>query len=131
MATTESGKPLPVPDDASAPFFEATTRGKLLLQRCDACRAWMWPVHPRCVECFSPRVSWAEASGRATLFTFAVVHQLYDPSFADEIPYNVAVVELEEGVRMTTNVVGCAKDELRIGMPLEMTFERLSDEVAL
>ena len=59
------------------------------------------------------------------------MHQVYDPAFADEVPYNIAVVELDEGVRMTTNVVGCANEELQIGMPLEVTFERVSEDVAI
>jgi uncharacterized OB-fold protein len=59
------------------------------------------------------------------------MHQVYDPAFADEVPYNIAVVELDEGVRMTANVVGCANEELRIGMPLVVTFEQVSEEVAI
>ena len=59
------------------------------------------------------------------------MHQVYDPAFADEVPYNIAVVELDEGVRMTTNVIGCANEELWIGMPLEVTFEQLTEEVAI
>ena len=59
------------------------------------------------------------------------MHQVYDPAFAQDVPYNIAVVELDEGVRLTTNVVGCPNDELWIGMPLEVTFERVSDEVAI
>ena len=59
------------------------------------------------------------------------MHQVYDPAFAQEVPYNIAVVELDEGVRLTTNIVGCANAELRIGMALEVTFEPISDDVAI
>ncbi len=89
------------------------------------------PLRPRCVQCFSADLEWAPAAGRGTLYSFALMHQVYDPAFAEDVPYNIAVVELDEGVRMTTNVVGCANEELWIGMPLEVTFEHVSEEVAI
>jgi uncharacterized OB-fold protein len=131
-------KPAPVPDEASRPFFNGARRGELLLRRCGACGTFMsptgglgTPLRPRCVSCFSGDLEWAPASGRGTLYSFALMHQVYDPAFADEVPYNIAVVELDEGVRMTANVVGCANEELRIGMPLVVTFEQVSEEVAI
>ena len=131
-------KPVPVPDEASRPFFDGARRGVLLLRRCCACGTFMsptgglgTPLRPRCIGCFSADLEWAPAGGRGTLYSFALMHQVYDPAFADEVPYNIAVVELDEGVRMTANVVGCANDELRIGMPLVVTFEQVSEEVAI
>jgi hypothetical protein len=131
-------KPVPVPDEASRPFFAAARRGVLLLRRCAACGTFMsptggigTPLRPRCVSCFSGELEWAPAGGRGTLYSFALMHQVYDPAFAQDVPYNIAVVELDEGVRLTTNVVGCPNDELWIGMPLEVSFERVSDEVAI
>jgi uncharacterized OB-fold protein len=123
-------------DEASRPFFAAASEGVLLIRRCRACAAFMsptgglgTPLRPRCVRCFSAELEWAPAGGRGTLYSFAIQHQVYDPAF--EVPYNLAVVELDEGVRLTTNVVGCTDDELSIGMPLEVTFERLSEEVSI
>jgi uncharacterized protein len=131
-------KPVPIPDDASRPFFDGARDGVLLLRRCRDCGTFMSPTggigtppRPRCVDCFSADLEWAPAAGRGALYSFALMHQVYDPAFADEVPYNIAVVELDEGVRMTTNVVGCANEELSIGMPLEVTFERVSEEVAI
>jgi uncharacterized OB-fold protein len=128
-------KPVPVPDEASAPFFDGALQGRLMLLRCRACATFMSPTaylrvprRPRCLHCFSADLDWAPSSGRATLYSFALVHQLYDEAFAAEIPYNIAVVETEEGVRLTTQVVG---ERLEIGMPLEVIFERVSDEVAI
>jgi uncharacterized protein len=136
--TETSSKPIPIPDEHSRPFFDGARRGVLLLRRCQACGTFMsptggigTPLRPRCLTCFSAELAWTPASGRATLYSFALMHQVYDPAFADEVPYNIAVVELDEGVRMTTNVVGCANEELWIGMPLEVTFEQVSDEVAI
>jgi uncharacterized protein len=136
--TTTPARPVPIPDEQSRPFFDAAREGVLLLLRCDDCGTFMsptggigTPLRPRCVRCFSAALAWAPSGGRGTLYSFALMHQVYDPAFADEVPYNIAIVELEEGVRLTTNVVGCANAELSIGMALEVTFERVSDEVAI
>jgi uncharacterized protein len=139
MTTTAApAKLVPVPDDASAAFFDGALQGRLMLLRCRACGTFMSPTgylrvprRPRCVGCFSAELEWAASSGRATLYSFAIMHQLYDEAFAAEIPYNIAVVETEEGVRLTSQVVDCPGDQLEIGMPLEVTFERMSDDVAV
>jgi len=138
MATTESKKPIPVPDEESQPFFDGARDGKLMILRCRVCSHPMWgtshsgsmPVTTRCHSCFSNELEWVPASGKATLYSFAVMHQPY-PGFEDEVPYNIALVELEEGVRCISNVVDCDNDELEIGMPLEVTFEAWNDDVSL
>jgi len=89
------------------------------------------PVRPRCVACHAGDLEWAASTGRATLYSFAVVHQIYDEAFAADVPYNIAVVETDEGVRLTAQVVDCPNEALAIGMALDVTFERLSDEVAI
>jgi uncharacterized protein len=127
-AGVQPQRPVPTPDEASAPFFAGAARGELMLQRCNACGAFMWPVKSRCVECFSGDVEWAPAGGRAVLYSFAVVHQRY-PGF-DE-PYVVATVETPEGVRFNTGIVGADPGELEIGMPLEVVFDAVSDDVVV
>jgi len=127
-ANVRSQRPVPTPDEASAPFFAGAARGELMLQRCGACGAFMWPVRPRCVECFSGDLEWAPASGRALLYSFAVVHQRY-PGF-DE-PYVVATVETPEGVRFNTSIVGAEPEELEIGMALEVVFDPVSADVVV
>jgi uncharacterized OB-fold protein len=127
-AALESARPVPVPDEASAPFFAGAARGELMLQRCGSCGAFMWPVKPRCVECFSNEVAWAPASGHAELYSFVVVHQRY-PGF--EEPYVLATVETSEGVRFNTSIVGADAGALEIGMPLEVVFERISEDVVV
>jgi uncharacterized OB-fold protein len=127
-ATVESQRPVPVPDEPSAPFFEGAARGELMLQRCGSCGAFMWPVKSRCVGCFSEEVEWAPATGRAELYSFVVVHQRY-PGF--EEPYVLATVETAEGVRLNTSIVGASADELEIGMPLEVMFEAVSEDVVV
>jgi len=138
MAEAKTQKPVPAIDEASRPFFEGALRGELMLLRCASCGTFMSPsgglgvsVRERCVNCFSGELDWAPSSGRASLYSFALVHQVYNEAFADEVPYNIALVETEEGVRLTSQVVECANEDLVVGMPLEVVFERLSDEVAI
>lgn len=127
----EYAKPLPVPDEESRPFFDAAREGRLLIMRCKSCGAYRYPSRDRCDVCWSTDTAWVQASGRGTVYTFGIMHQLYHPGFKDEIPYNVAVVELEEGPRTHTNLVGIANDQIRVGMPVEVVFEKLTDEVTI
>jgi uncharacterized OB-fold protein len=138
MSARSPGKLVPVPDEASAPFFAGAVRGELMLLRCRACGVFQSPtaylgvpVRPRCLRCFAAELEWTGSSGRGTLYSYAVMHQCYDDAFAQDIPYNIAVVETEEGVRLTSQVIGCETDELRIGMALEVVFEPLTDAVAI
>ncbi len=120
-------KPIPQPDAVSRPFFEGAQRGELMIQRCTACGAHLAPGSRACTECLSEALEWVEASGQATLFTFAVMHQRYHPAFADELPNNIAVVELAEGPRLNTTIVGIPNDQLRVGMPLAVTFDDVGE----
>jgi uncharacterized protein len=124
-------KPVPVPDEISAPFFKGAREGKLMLQHCSGCERWSFPVRERCPHCFAGRLEWRQASGRGTLYTFTVMHQVMNPGFASAVPYNVAQVDLEEGVRMVSNVVGIRNDALRVGMKLEAVFEDVGESVSL
>jgi uncharacterized OB-fold protein len=124
-------RPVPETDEAWAPFFDAAKRGELMVRRCKGCGAWLGIDKTICPECLGDRVEWAKASGKGTLFTFGLMHQRYHPGFESEIPYNIAVVELAEGPRFNTNIVGCANKDLRVGMAVEVTFEKVSDKVTV
>ncbi len=119
-------RPAPTSDDASAPFFEGAARGALMLQRCRNCSRHAFPVEEICTNCLQTDYEWVEASGDATLHTFAVMHRLYHPGFADELPYNIAVVELAEGPRMNARV-DAPNDDLEVGMALKAAFEQAED----
>jgi len=112
-----------------APFFAAARRRELVVQRCRACGAYRFPARDICSRCLSREAAWERVAGRGVVFSFAVMHQAYHPAF--QVPYAVVVVELEEGVRMLSNVVDCPLRELAIGMPVEVVFEELSAEVTL
>lgn len=113
---------MPEPDEASAPFFEAAAKGTLLIRSCTVCGAALGPAATFCSECLSEDLTWKEASGRGRLFTFGIMHQKF-PGFENDVPYNIAVVQLEEGPRMNSNIVGCADSDLKIGMALKVTFQ--------
>jgi uncharacterized OB-fold protein len=119
---------LPTPDDDSAVYWQAARERKLLIKRCADCgRANFYP-RPFCSHCWSESVAWEEASGKATLYTWSIVRRNDLPPFGQRVPYIVAIVELEEGVRMMTNIEDCAEDQIRIGMPLQVDFRVETDE---
>jgi uncharacterized OB-fold protein len=124
-------RPIPEPDEWSQAFFDATLRGELLLQRCGACGRWMWPVKVRCIECLADELRWEPASGLGTLYSYTLVHQLVHPGFKAEMPYNLALVDLDEGVRTHSSIVGIGNDELRVGMRLSVVFVPASEHIAV
>ena len=118
---------VPDVDAFTRAYWDAADRGRLLIRRCGACgKAHHYP-REFCPFCWSEDVSWEQASGGATLYTWSVVHRNDLPPFGERVPYVAAVVDLAEGPRMMTEVVDCAEGELRIGMPLRVTF-RTADE---
>ncbi|MBI4321202.1 MAG: OB-fold domain-containing protein [Chloroflexi bacterium] len=125
-------KPLPAPDAISAPYWEACLRHELVLQRCAECGAFRFPPASICARCRSPLSEWVRASGRGKVYSWiVVVHPVPKDVYAADVPYVVALVEMEEGVRMPTNIVGCDPGEIRADMPVEVVFEDVSDEISL
>ena len=124
-------KPLPRPTEDSAPYWEAAQRGTLCMQRCSECGHVRFPPSLLCPRCLSETAAWVRLSGRGTVFSWIVVHQSQHPAFNADTPYNVTIVELEEGPRLHTNLVGCRNDEIHIGLPVEVVFEKINDEVTL
>ncbi|QNE75692.1 hypothetical protein F0344_14580 [Streptomyces finlayi] len=113
---------LPEPDAFTRPYWDAAARGHLLLRRCGACaRAHHYP-REFCPRCWSEDVGWERASGRATLYTWSVVHRNDLPPFGSRVPYTAAVVDLAEGPRMMTEIVDCEPSGLTVGMPLMVAF---------
>ena len=122
---------LPTPDNDSSDFWDAAREERFLIKRCADCgRAHYYP-RTFCPFCWSERVAWEEASGRATLYTYSIVYQNDLPPFPERVPYVAAVVDLEEGPRVMTNVVDCDFDALQIGMALEVVFREETDDVTL
>ncbi|GIW40528.1 MAG: DNA-binding protein [Candidatus Binatia bacterium] len=124
-------KPLPRPTEDSAPYWEAARREELRLQKCQDCGHVRFPPSLLCPRCLSERAEWVRTSGRGTVYSFIVVHRPQHPAFQPDAPYNVAIVELEEGPRLHTNLVEVENSEIEIGMPVEVVFEKVNDEVTL
>jgi uncharacterized protein len=122
---------LPAPDPETQPFWDAARAGTLLIRRCRDCGRFHFYPRPFCPSCWSSNVEWVEASGRASLYTWSVVRRNDLPPFNERVPYVAAVVDLEEGPRMMTNVVDCDVDALEIGMPLEVVFRPIADDVTI
>ena len=125
-------KPLPRVGPDTAPFWAGTKEKRLRIPVCEACGRSHWPGSPVCPFCFSDQIAWRDASGRGVVSTWTVVHKAWFPSFAADIPYNVVQVELEEGPRITANVVGLPPGTApSIGMAVEVVFDPVTPEVTL
>lgn len=114
---------------APSTFWEACARGELLLQRCGACGTFRHPPSSICPKCLSDRHEWVPASGRGTVYTYAVVRQALRSNWEEKLPYVVAVVELDEGPKILTNLVNVPPEAVSIGMPVEVTFEERDGSV--
>ncbi|UBU11221.1 Zn-ribbon domain-containing OB-fold protein [Nonomuraea gerenzanensis] len=121
-------KPAPKPTPETQPFWDGTAAGELRIQRCEPCARHYFYPRPSCPRCGGDQVGWVRASGRATLYSYVINHRPA-PGFEDEAPYAIAVVELEEGVRMMTNIVGVPNtpEHLKLDMELRVVFERRGD----
>lgn len=120
-------KPVSQADELTEPFFAAGEEGRLLLAICGDCDEMRLPTSPACPTCLAEGFEWREVSGRGTVYTFAIMHQRYHPAWEPDLPYNIAVVELEEGPRMPANVIGVANDEIAVGMAVQIAWEREGD----
>lgn len=124
-------KPIPARTPELEPFFAAAQRRQLVVQRCRQCGTYRFPAREICSGCLSNAADWVPVSGKGEVFSFNVMHQVYHPGFAAEVPYAVVVVKLAEGAKMISNLVGISHDQIRIGMPVEVVFEDISDEITL
>lgn len=119
------GMPLPLPDLDTQPFWDGCAQERFLVPHCEDCRAPRWPPGPMCPVCRSTQVRWVESSGRGRVYSWVVVDHPPHPDLADEVPYAVALVDLEEGVRVVGNVSGCEPHALEAGLAVAVCFEAL------
>jgi uncharacterized OB-fold protein len=124
-------KPLPEPSPITRPFWDAARAHRLELQRCADCSRFLFYPRPLCPHCGGTRLEWRRASGRGTLYSYTVARRAPVPMFESDVPYVIAIVELEEGPHLTSNVVGIAPEALRVGMPLEAVFDDVTETVTL
>ena len=130
---TEYTKPLPRPlsPELTRPFWEAARHHELLMPRCTTCDYVFFYPRSECPRCLSTHLEWVKVSGRARLHSFTVVQQPANAAFRDDVPYVYAVVQLDEGPRLVSNIVQCDIDALRVDMPLEAVFDDVTPEWTL
>jgi uncharacterized protein len=122
---------VPVPTVETRPYWEGCKRHELRIQRCAACGHHQFYPRLYCDQCFSDRVEWITASGRATVLSFTIVYRAPSAAFKGEVPYVVALVTLTEGPTMMTNIIGCPPDHVMIGMPVKVNFDDWTDEISI
>lgn len=124
-------KPLPELTAVNRPFWDACRQGRLSMQRCRACGHIRYPISAVCPECLSEQTEWINLSGKGEVLSRMVFHQVYHKAFAGDVPYNVVLVQLDEGPRMFSNVVGVPNDAVRVGMRVAVTFDPVTPDVTI
>ncbi len=124
-------KPLPPITNLSKPYWDSLRDGVLRMPQCQACELVFYPPAPLCPGCWSRDLTWAALSGRGTVNSWVVFHQAYLKGYDNEVPFNVAEVTLDEGPRLMTNLVGIDNDDIRVGMPVQVVFDAVTEEITL
>jgi hypothetical protein len=124
-------KPLPQILPETAGFWEAARRHELVVQQCAACGQRQYFPRLLCHRCLSDDLTWTAVSGRGVVYSFTVIRQVLHASFAPDVPYVYAIIELAEGVRLIANVVGIASEQVRVGLPVKVVFADVAPEVSI
>ena len=123
--------PLPVPSEDNQPFWDALNAGELRIERCARCGSLRHPPRPMCPHCHSFDAEWVRMSGRGVVYSYIVTHQPIHPAFVERVPFATVQVELEEGPRLTANLVEVPPAEIRIGMPVSVVFDDVTPEISI
>jgi uncharacterized OB-fold protein len=122
-----SARPIPPASKLTEPYWDAARRGELTVQRCERCGRRPFPPRAHCPGCGASTLSSTPVSGRGTIHSYTIAYRAPHPIFALQLPLVVAIVELEEGLRIMTNIVGCDPEELEVGMAVDACFEPIDD----
>lgn len=128
---SEPARPFPVPEDGDATYWEAARRHELVMQRCGSCGRFRFTPRPMCPFCQSWEFAWSPVSGKGVIHSWVVVHPPVLPFFQDKTPYAVALIQLEEGPRMVSNVIDVDRGDMAMDMPVRVDFMDLEDGVTL
>jgi uncharacterized OB-fold protein len=128
---SDYAKPLPTPDEETQPWFDACKEHKLLLQYFPSADYYQFPYSDRCQADWSTEWEWRESKGDGEVYTWGLMHQVYHPAWGEEVPYVVAIVELDEGPRVNTTLVNVPHDQIKCGMRVKVTFDDVTDEISL
>jgi uncharacterized protein len=124
-------RPQPVSTAETASYWRAALEGRLEIQFCRACARHQFYPRRFCTQCLSDQIEWVQASGRGRIYTYTVCHVAPHPAFESRVPYAIGMIELDEGVRLLAGFVDTELAHLAIGAPVQVCFERISDEIAL
>ena len=124
-------KPLPIPSRTSAEFWKAAKRHELCLQHCQDCGHYVFYPRSLCPQCLSSNLRWEKISGQGKVYSYTTVHRAGIPGFEEDVPYVFARVELDEGPRMATNIVGIEPEKVAIGIEVEAFFDDVTPEITL
>ncbi len=127
MSEAAFSRTVPEPSEISQPFWDATREQRLVLQRCDACESLVWYPRGFCPGCLSEDLHWIEVSGLGTVYAVSVHHRAPAPELKERVPYALALVDLDDGARLMTNVVGCDAGDVHVGQRVRNTWEPLED----
>jgi uncharacterized OB-fold protein len=123
--------PLPSMQGLTKQFYDFCKQHELRFQRCKPCGAWRHVPREMCPECGSMEWEWAKSSGKGTVYTWTVAVRAMHPAFMTEVPYAPVVIEMDEGVRLLSTVLDCGPEELEVGMPVEVVYQDVTNEVSL
>lgn len=124
-------KPAPIPDRVTGRYWEAAQQHKLLIQRCDNCGGYQTLPQSYCRRCLSENLEWTQARGTGKIYSFTIIQRAPSSAFEKDVPYTVALVELDEGARMMSNIVEIGPQDVRVGMPVEAVFDTISPTISL
>ncbi len=123
------GMPLPRPDHDTQPFWDAAQEGRYVVPRCVACGVGHWPPGPMCPHCFGAEIAWGDAPTHGTVYSWVVATHPVAEVLVDQVPYAIALIDLEPGVRVVGNVVGCDPSAIQAGLAVEVFFEEREEGV--
>lgn len=127
----EYEKPLPSASPWSRPFWQGCKRKELLIQQCKKCGSKIFYPKLFCPACLSPELDWIKASGKGKVYTYSTVHAYQPAAFANDVPYTIAVIRLEEGVQMMSRIVDCSPEDIKCDMDVEVVFQDINEEFTL
>jgi hypothetical protein len=122
---------LPQIHELNRPFWDACSAGKLVVQRCDVCGHLRYPISAVCPRCMAPEFSWQQCRGRGEVYSFVVFRHVYHEAWRERVPYVVALIRLDEGPTMLSNVVDIDPESVRVGLRVNVAFERATDKVTV
>lgn len=128
---TDVTMPAPRVTELNRRFWQAARDHRLEIQRCDHCRHLRYPIAAVCPVCLGSETTWVALSGRGTVFARVTYHHAFDPALAEHLPYVVAIVQLDEGPRMISNLVGPAAEHAQVGDAVEVVFEAVDGDLAV